>query len=165
MIKLIEASVENVRETLERMVACGLAYRVRQETGKFAYKLTKRGMQASDAEIEALVADSKPQVVREFIVRLREDAMKDPPEMTDAEKMRRRMTLGVLRGTHDRLRGKEASIPIGIDPKTGDLRTEMPVIKVLPPKHIDEGEDNISDLHDYDDLDSQVDAAAARGGA
>ena len=37
--------------------------------------------------------------------------------LTDAEKMRRRMALEVWRGTHDRLHGKEAAIPIGIDPQ------------------------------------------------
>ena len=52
-----------------------------------------------------------------------------PPEMTNA-KVRRRMAREVLQGTQDRLHGKEASIPIGIDPKTGDLRTEMPLVKV-----------------------------------
>ena len=37
------------------------------------------------------------------------------------------------------------------------------MLKVLPPAHINEDEDNISDLHDYDDLDLRADAAAARG--
>ena len=87
--------------------------------------------------------------------------MKDPPEMTDAE-MRRRMAREVLKATYARLHGRGA-FPLGIDPKTGELFKTMPVIKVLPPEHVNEDEDNISDLHDYDDLDSRVDAAAARG--
>ena len=59
--------------------------------------------------------------------------------MSDAEKMRRRMALEVWRGTRDRLHGKEASIPIGIDPKTGDLFTEMPPISIKAPDEASNG--------------------------
>ena len=81
--------------------------------------------------------------------------------MTDAE-MRRRMAREVLKATCQRLHGCGV-FPLGIDPKTGELFKTMPVIKVLPPEHINEDENNISDLHDYDDLDSRVDATTARG--
>jgi hypothetical protein len=75
------------------------------------------------------------------------------PDKKSDETVRVEMAIGVLKGTHDRLHGKEASIPIGIDPKTGDLFTDMPPISIKAPDNIDEDEDNISDLHDYDDLD------------
>jgi hypothetical protein len=51
-----------------------------------------------------------------------------PSEMTDAE-MRRRMAREVLEGTKDRL---ENSPPIGWDPGTKTIRTEMPVMRVVP---------------------------------
>ena len=82
-----------------------------------------------------------------------------PPESD--ETVRNRMRDGVLKGTHDRLHGYMP--PLGIDPKTGELYKTMPVLKVLPPKHVSEDENNISDLHDYDNLNSHPDAAAARG--
>jgi hypothetical protein len=50
------------------------------------------------------------------------------PNMTDAE-MRRRMAREVLKGTKDRL---ENSPPIGWDPGTKTIRTEMPVLRVVP---------------------------------
>ena len=95
----------------------------------------------------------------EFVRFVLREAM-SPPEMTDAE-MRCRMAREVLEGTKDRL---ENSPPIGWDPvnKT-DPHRACRCLKVLPPAHINEDEDNISDLHDYDDLDSRADAAAARG--
>jgi len=51
-----------------------------------------------------------------------------PPDMTDAE-MRRRMAREVLEGTKDRL---ENSPPIGWDPAAQTIRTEMPVLRVVP---------------------------------
>ena len=82
-----------------------------------------------------------------------------PPESD--ETVRNRMRYGVLKGTYERLHGRGV-FPLGIDPKTGELFKTMPVIKVLPPAHINEDENNISDLHDYDDLDSHPDAEAGR---
>jgi len=52
----------------------------------------------------------------------------NPPAMTDAE-MRRRMAREVLEGTKDRL---ENSPPIGWDPVTKTIRTEMPALRVVP---------------------------------
>jgi hypothetical protein len=51
-----------------------------------------------------------------------------PPNMTDAQ-MRRRMAREVLEGTKDRL---ENSPPIGWDPVTKTIRTEMPVLRIVP---------------------------------
>ena len=50
------------------------------------------------------------------------------PNMTDAE-MRRRMAREVLEGTKDRL---ENSPPIGWHPVTKTIRTEMPILRVVP---------------------------------
>ena len=83
-----------------------------------------------------------------------------PPELDTT--VLNRMRYGVLKSTYERLHGRGV-FPLGIDPKTGELYKTMPVLKVLPPEHVNADENNISDLHDYDDLDSRVDAAAGRG--
>jgi hypothetical protein len=54
-----------------------------------------------------------------------------PPNMTDAE-MRRRMAREVLEGTKDRLHGDEARVPLGWDPRTETIRSEMPMLRVVP---------------------------------
>ena len=86
---------------------------------------------------------------------LREAAMTSskyvrPPESDTT--VLNRMRYGVLKGTYERLHGRGV-FPLGIDPKTGELFKAMPELKVLPPDHVNEDEDNITDLRDYDFLD------------